>query len=91
MKTFCFALLLAPAVMLAQTKPAPKTTPHHVVPHRAAKPQPEAIIHTSAGTMHCTLFPDKAPIGVANFIGLAKGTKDWSMACRSTMAPSSIA
>jgi peptidyl-prolyl cis-trans isomerase A (cyclophilin A) len=28
--------------------------------------------------MHCTLFPDKAPIGVTNFIGLAKGTKDWT-------------
>jgi peptidyl-prolyl cis-trans isomerase A (cyclophilin A) len=27
--------------------------------------------------MKCTLFPDKAPIGVANFIGLANGTKDW--------------
>jgi peptidyl-prolyl cis-trans isomerase A (cyclophilin A) len=25
----------------------------------------------------CTLFPDRAPIGVANFIGLATGTKDW--------------
>jgi len=27
--------------------------------------------------MTCTLFPDKAPIGVKNFIGLATGTKDW--------------
>jgi peptidyl-prolyl cis-trans isomerase A (cyclophilin A) len=27
--------------------------------------------------MKCELFPDKAPIGVANFIGLANGTKDW--------------
>ena len=80
MKTFCLALLLAPALMLGQTKPAPKTAPHHVAPHHAttAKAQPEAIIHTSAGDMHCTLFPDKAPIGVANFIGLAKGTKDWT-------------
>src|SRR5690242_21293029 len=80
MKTFCLTLVLAPALMLAQTKPAPKTAPHHVTPHRAApaKPQPQAIIHTSAGDMHCTLFPDKAPIGVANFIGLAKGTKDWT-------------
>jgi peptidyl-prolyl cis-trans isomerase A (cyclophilin A) len=28
--------------------------------------------------MTCVLFPDKAPIGVANFIGLARGTKDWT-------------
>ncbi|HEV2118037.1 MAG TPA: peptidylprolyl isomerase [Terriglobales bacterium] len=80
MKTFCLALLLAPALMLAQTQTTPKTTPH-TTPHRAAPAataQPQAIIHTSAGDMHCTLFPDKAPIGVANFIGLAKGTKDWT-------------
>jgi len=39
--------------------------------------QPTAIIDTTAGKLTCTLFPDKAPIGVANFIGLAQGTKDW--------------
>jgi peptidyl-prolyl cis-trans isomerase A (cyclophilin A) len=49
----------------------------------AAKPavhvatKPTAIIKTSVGDMTCTLFPDKAPVGVANFIGLASGTKDW--------------
>ena len=47
----------------------------------AAKPsttsRPVAIIDTTAGKMTCTLFPDKAPIGVENFIGLATGTKDW--------------
>ena len=53
-------------------------------PATAAKPattaaaQPTAIIDTTAGKMTCTLFPDKAPIGVANFIGLANGTKDWT-------------
>jgi len=40
--------------------------------------RPKAIIETTAGKMTCTLFPDKAPIGVENFIGLAKGTKDWT-------------
>lgn len=39
---------------------------------------PKATIETTMGDMHCTLFPDKAPKGVANFIGLAKGTKDWT-------------
>jgi peptidyl-prolyl cis-trans isomerase A (cyclophilin A) len=28
--------------------------------------------------MTCTLFPKKAPLGVANFIGLSTGTKDWT-------------
>lgn len=40
--------------------------------------QPTAIIDTSAGKLTCKLFPDKAPIGVANFIGLSAGTKDWT-------------
>ena len=40
--------------------------------------QPQAIIETSMGSIHCTLFPDKAPKSVANFIGLADGTKDWT-------------
>lgn len=44
----------------------------------AAGAQPKAIIDTTAGKMTCTLFPDKAPIGVANFTGLATGTKDWT-------------
>ncbi|HKD80297.1 MAG TPA: peptidylprolyl isomerase [Candidatus Angelobacter sp.] len=38
---------------------------------------PTAVIHTTVGDMKCELFPDKAPKAVANFIGLAKGTKDW--------------
>lgn len=46
-------------------------------PATAAAAGPSAIIETSAGKMTCKLFPDKAPIGVANFIGLATGTKDW--------------
>ena len=44
----------------------------------AAAAEPTAIIDTTAGKLTCTLFPDKAPIGVANFIGLATGTKDWT-------------
>ena len=44
---------------------------------RHAKASPTAIIHTSAGDMKCRLFPDKAPKAVANFMGLAKGTKPW--------------
>jgi len=44
----------------------------------ADSPNPVATIHTTVGDMHCTLFPKQAPVGVANFIGLAQGTKDWS-------------
>jgi len=46
--------------------------------HHAATGTTTAIINTTVGRLTCTLFPDKAPIGVANFIGLATGTKDWT-------------
>ncbi len=39
--------------------------------------EPTAIFETTAGNITCTLFPDKAPLTVANFIGLATGTKEW--------------
>jgi peptidyl-prolyl cis-trans isomerase A (cyclophilin A) len=34
-----------------------------------------AIIETELGTLTCELFPDEAPIGVANFVGLARGRR----------------
>src|SRR6202166_1106082 len=55
-----------------QAAPAAQAPVHH-----AATGQPTAIIETTAGNMTCVLFPDKAPIGVENFIGLATGKKDW--------------
>jgi peptidyl-prolyl cis-trans isomerase A (cyclophilin A) len=36
-----------------------------------------ATIETDKGTIHCELFDDKAPIGVASFVGLATGKKPW--------------
>lgn len=39
--------------------------------------EPTAIFDTTAGKLTCRLFPDKAPKTVANFVGLATGTKDW--------------
>jgi peptidyl-prolyl cis-trans isomerase A (cyclophilin A) len=39
--------------------------------------EPTALIETSMGTLRCKLFPNQAPKTVANFIGLADGTKDW--------------
>jgi peptidyl-prolyl cis-trans isomerase A (cyclophilin A) len=53
-----------------------QAAPDH--PATAAPAGPTAIIQTTAGNLTCTLFPKIAPIGVANFIGLAKGTKDWT-------------
>lgn len=37
-----------------------------------------ADIKTPAGTLECTLYADEAPITVANFVGLARGTRPWN-------------
>jgi len=85
-------LLLLSLTMSAQTSPSPAAAPKSK-PKTAHKPasakdapdvpamptvdKPTAIIDTSAGRMTCTLFPDKSPKSVANFVELASGTKDW--------------
>ena len=39
---------------------------------------PTAVFDTSMGRITCKLFAKEAPETVANFIGLAEGTKDWT-------------
>jgi peptidyl-prolyl cis-trans isomerase A (cyclophilin A) len=39
---------------------------------------PTAIIDTSMGRITCQFYQKQAPNAVANFIGLAEGTKDWT-------------
>ncbi len=36
-----------------------------------------ADIATEKGKLECELYPDKAPITVANFVGLARGIRPW--------------
>ena len=73
------SLACAAALAMGQSTPAakPSTTAKPPTHAATASSKPTAIIDTTVGKMNCTLFPDKAPIGVANFIGLATGTKDW--------------
>jgi peptidyl-prolyl cis-trans isomerase A (cyclophilin A) len=61
-KLAAVALLLVPVLLLAADTPG----------------NPKAIIETNMGNITCTLFQDKTPITVANFIGLAEGTKEWT-------------
>jgi peptidyl-prolyl cis-trans isomerase A (cyclophilin A) len=42
------------------------------------RPAHSATFHTTAGDFTCQLFPDQVPNGVANFAGLADGSKDWT-------------
>lgn len=58
--------------LVGQSSPASSAAKPATSPTRLT-----AVIDTTAGKMTCTLYPDKAPIGVANFIGLATGTKEW--------------
>ncbi len=85
-RLFVILTILASSIAWGQASPATQAAPAakpvtKAATTSAAKPgvpaKTTAIIDTTAGKMTCTLFPDKAPIGVANFIGLAKGTKDW--------------
>ncbi|MBI2677628.1 MAG: peptidylprolyl isomerase [Candidatus Koribacter versatilis] len=78
MRNAIVIVLLGTALSFGQaaSKPAAsKPTPHAA----AAKPagRPTAVFNTTAGKLTCELFPDKAPKAVANFVGLAQGTKDW--------------
>jgi peptidyl-prolyl cis-trans isomerase A (cyclophilin A) len=64
------------ATLMSSAQSSSQAAPAHPPTHAAAT-EPTAVIDTTVGKLTCTLFPDKAPIGVANFIGLANGTKDW--------------
>jgi len=80
----CLALsIMAPAQTKTKTTTTRTTHPVEkkapVTPRKPAGPvEPKAIIETSMGNIHCTLFPDKTPMAVANFIGLATGRKVWT-------------
>jgi peptidyl-prolyl cis-trans isomerase A (cyclophilin A) len=79
------ALLLTLAVgsASAQTPSTPATLPDapsavaHVEPP-AVPTGPSVVFDTTMGRLVCKLFSDQAPITVANFIGLANGSKTWT-------------
>jgi peptidyl-prolyl cis-trans isomerase A (cyclophilin A) len=78
------ALVLAFTVSAqAQSTPAAQQLPDAPSTTSQLKPPavptgPTAVIDTTMGRLTCKLFEKEAPITVANFIGLAEGTKDWT-------------
>src|SRR5579864_5441241 len=86
MKNVFLLLFVASSFAAAQTGTSskPKTTAHDTTAAKPANAQaapaanPKAILQTTAGDLTCELFPKQAPKTVANFIGLATGTKDWT-------------
>jgi peptidyl-prolyl cis-trans isomerase A (cyclophilin A) len=75
----CTAVLIISTALLGitqETKPAAKP-PVRTPAAGASTAEPTAILHTTAGDLHCKLFEKETPMTVENFIGLASGTKDW--------------
>lgn len=77
------ASVLMVGTLAAQTSPGrPSTGATGAQSGPATAPGPAAsptvTFDTTAGKMTCMLFPNSAPNGVQNFIGLATGTKEWT-------------
>jgi peptidyl-prolyl cis-trans isomerase A (cyclophilin A) len=63
------------------SQPADQSLPESPEAQAHVSPQPTGptvIFDTSMGRITCKLFSKEAPQTVANFIGLAEGTKDWT-------------
>jgi peptidyl-prolyl cis-trans isomerase A (cyclophilin A) len=82
LRTLALALAFSVSAQAQSTPPAqplpdaPSTTSQLKPP--AVPTGPTAVIDTTMGRLTCKLFDKEAPITVANFIGLAEGTKDWT-------------
>jgi peptidyl-prolyl cis-trans isomerase A (cyclophilin A) len=78
--TLTLAALLSTLPLAAQTPDqlpdAPSTVAHEAAP--ATPTGPTVLFDTTMGRMTCRLFSKEAPATVANFIGLATGTKPWT-------------
>jgi len=77
MRTLICTAVLTLSTSLLSLGQAPAAKPPVRTPAAAASAEPTAIIHTTAGDLHCTLFEKQTPVTVENFIGLSDGTKDW--------------
>lgn len=71
----CVSISIALAAQTGTKKTV--TAPKATAAPTATAGNPVAVIDTTAGKMRCTLFEKQTPETVANFIGLANGTKDW--------------
>ncbi len=71
------AVPAAPAAQTPDALPdAPSTIAHDLPP--AVPTGPTAVLDSSMGRMTCKLFDQQAPLTVANFVGLATGSKTWT-------------
>jgi peptidyl-prolyl cis-trans isomerase A (cyclophilin A) len=81
---FAAALLFSATLFAQQSTTTPDTSAppaQTAAPSTPPSPQPTgptAVFDTSMGRMTCRLFSKEAPNTVANFVGLATGTRDWT-------------
>ncbi|HEX4321504.1 MAG TPA: peptidylprolyl isomerase [Acidobacteriaceae bacterium] len=91
---FVFAVSLSIALSAAAQQSTPPAVPDSAPAQKPAEelpdspaPQAAALVHpngptvvfdTSMGRITCQFYEKQAPKTVANFIGLAQGTKDWT-------------
>jgi peptidyl-prolyl cis-trans isomerase A (cyclophilin A) len=70
----------APTLAQDATKPAPEIpdAPQATAAATIHPNGPTVLMDTSMGRITCQFFQKQAPNAVANFIGLAEGTKDWT-------------
>lgn len=74
------AFVFSPAFTQQSAKPAQELpdAPQATAPAMVHPNGPSAVMDTSMGQITCQFFQAQAPKAVANFIGLANGTKDWT-------------
>jgi len=81
LQAFSIAAILA-LVPMAATAQADLPDAPGVASAPKAEPVPTGptiVIDTTMGRLTCKTFDKQAPVAVANFIGLAEGTKAWSL------------
>jgi len=74
------AAVSIPALVQQSTKPAEEIpdAPQATAAAMVHPNGPSVVMDTSMGRITCQFFQAQAPKAVANFIGLAQGTKDWT-------------
>ncbi len=75
MSLFQFTLMLSMTVFLMSVLPSPDVSG---ADQAKLSPGLYAVFETSMGKITCQLFEKEAPKTVANFVGLAEGTKEWT-------------
>jgi peptidyl-prolyl cis-trans isomerase A (cyclophilin A) len=75
MSLFQITLMLSMTVFLMSVLPSPDASG---ADQAKLSPGLYAVFETSMGKITCQLFEKEAPKTVANFVGLAEGTKEWT-------------